>query len=103
MVFKHRRGFALSYVKQGKIYFTCRNYLQEPEQVQQKIRCLCDLCGGAYSKALFIALTTERSLRSVAMEYYVSEATLWRAVKKFYQNWQDEKIESGRPLASVTI
>ncbi len=39
---------------------------------------------GSCPEALKAVLTSQRSVRSIAMEYYVSESTLYRMRKQFY-------------------
>ena len=87
-MFKKRRGIKLPYNKQGLIYFTCVNHRDMPEHIQDKIADLCDEVGGEYSEALYKVVTdSNRSVRSLAIEYHTSERTLYRCRKKFYEAW----------------
>ena len=87
MKFKNRRGFNVPYNQQGLIYFTCINYARQPTEMQHKILNLCVQCGGEHYQALFMAVTTARNLLPIATEHYISEAYLWKLVKKFYESW----------------
>lgn len=95
MGFKKLRGVRLSEEKQGAVRFVCLTYADQPKQIQEKITRLCDKYGGAYSDALFEVMTTRRSVVSVAMEYYISENTLYRARRKFYENWFKKTAQKG--------
>lgn len=88
-MFKKRRGIELPYNKQGLIYFTCANYYDMPEDIQVKIVELCKEIGKEHSQVLFEVMTnSSKSIRKLAMEYYVSEMTLYRKRKKFYEMWE---------------
>lgn len=87
--FKKMRGIRLTYDEQGLVYFTCRNIKKQPQKVRDRILNLCLEIGGAeYYKALYAVLTTERSVRSIAMENCVSESQLYRLRKLFYEKWE---------------
>lgn len=85
--FKKRRGINLPYAKQGDIYFTCLNFRDKPQWVQDKIRKLCDTYGGEYGVLLFQVVTTDKSVRSIAMAGHIDETTLYRLRKAFYEAW----------------
>ncbi len=87
-MFKKRRGIELPYNKQGLIYFTCMNIADMPEHIQQKILRLCKDVGKEHSAALYKVVTdSNRSVRSLALEYNISEMSLYRYRKKFYEEW----------------
>ena len=87
-MFKKRRGIKLSYNKQGLIYFTCMNYKDMPDYIKEKIIDLCEDVGKEYSEVLFKVVTdSNRSIRSLSMEYHISEMSLYRYRKKFYEAW----------------
>ena len=87
-MFKKRRGIHIPYEQQGLIYFTCVNIADMPEQVQNKIERLCDEVGKEYSEVLYKVVTdNKRSIRSLAMEYHISETQLYHYRKKFYEAW----------------
>ena len=41
-MFKKRKGINVPYNKQGLIYFTCVNFKDMPENVQNRVKMLCD-------------------------------------------------------------
>lgn len=88
-MFKKRRGIHIPYNRQGLIYFTCVNIDDMPDEVQNKIYNLCqDIGGDEYSEVLFKVVTdSNRSIRSLAMEYHINEMSLYRFRKKFYESW----------------
>jgi hypothetical protein len=88
-MFRKLKGVSVPYKRQGLIYFTCVNYQQQPQWMQRKIDKLCQVCGGEYAEALK-ALMTEDGARvdGVAMRYHVSEGTLIRCRKRFYEEWR---------------
>jgi hypothetical protein len=87
-MFKKRRGIHIPYEQQGLIYFTCVNIADMPEQIQNKIERLCDEVGKEYSEVLYKVVTdNKRSIRSLAMEYHISETQLYHYRKKFYESW----------------
>lgn len=87
MAFKKLRGVHLPEKKQMLIRSICLNYRDRPKYEQEKIKRLCEKCGGAYSAALFEVMTTEYSVRSVALKYYISESVLYDIRKNFYESW----------------
>jgi hypothetical protein len=88
-MFKKRRGIKLPYNKQGLIYFTCVNHREMPEHIQDKIVSLCNEVGKEYSEALYKVVTdSNRSIRSLSMEYHISETQLYHYRKKFYESWE---------------
>lgn len=77
----------LPYEKQVYIRATCLLYKEQPRRVQEKIRRLCDQCGGVYSAALWESMTTKQSAVQIAMKYSMSESTLYRIRVDFYNAW----------------
>lgn len=65
----------------------CLNYKDRPKHEQEKIRRLCDKCGGAYSAALFRVMTTEDSITKISLEYNVSQSRLYDFRRDFYESW----------------
>jgi len=86
-VFKKMRGIKLPYVRQGLIYFTCRDYHNQPPNVQQKINNLCVEVAGEYYQALRDVLIFGRPVNEAALKHFCGEATLWRYKKRFYERW----------------
>lgn len=69
----------------------CLNYYDRPKWEQDKIKRLCDKCGGANSAALFRLMTTDESITKVSLDYYVSERSLNYYRKRFYESWYAKK------------
>ena len=87
-MFKKRRGIHIPYNEQGLIHFTCVNVNTMPEDVQQKILNLCNEVGKEHSKVLYEVVTnSNKSIRSLSMEYHISETQLYHYRKKFYESW----------------
>lgn len=90
-MFRKRRGIHIPYNKQGLIYFTCVNYKDMPEDIQQKIVNICNDVGGEdYADVLYKVVTdSNRSIRSLSIEYHISETQLYYYRKKFYEMWEE--------------
>ena len=91
VAFKKLRGIALPEERQGMIRFTCLTYADQPKHIQEKIRLLCQEAGGPYGAAVWEVMCTQESIISIAMRHHVSESTLYRARKDFYENWFRKK------------
>lgn len=89
-MFKKYRSIRLPYETQGYIYFQCRNFRMLPEERQRAIRRVCEAAADRYADALFAFLTTGRSAPAVGMEFYVSESSLYRFRKAFYEAYAKE-------------
>ncbi len=87
MGFKKLRGVALPEEQQGLVRYTCLNSDSQPKRTQEKIQRLCDDVGGAYSAALRQVMCSRKSITAISMEHYVSERTLYRMRKEFYEKW----------------
>lgn len=85
--FKKLRGVDLPYNKQGEIYFVCQNYRGQPKKVRDKIDRLCREIGREYADALFEMVTTDKGCTAIAMEHYMSEMTLYKLRRRFYERW----------------
>lgn len=88
MAFRKSRGIKLTEEWQGLIRFTCLTFDDQPEEVREKILELCRECGGEYRKALFEVMCTRKSMTKIAYENNVSEPTLYRKRKMFYERWR---------------
>lgn len=91
-MFKKMKGVNVTYVQQGLIYFCCRNYTNEPAEMQRRIVRLCMETAGIDWAALKDTVTTGKSIRLIAMEHSISESVLYRLRKRFYESWS-------RPMA----
>ena len=88
MSFKKLKGVKLSRSRQGFIRYTCLTYADQSQTVRDKITRLCTRIGGEeYAQALWEMLCTEESAVSISMRHCVSEATLYRLRKQFYESW----------------
>lgn len=85
--FKRLPSVKISYDRQGMIFFTCRNYRNLPEREKRWIRALCDRVGGENADALFAFMTTDISWQQTCADFYISERTLVRLRKAFYESW----------------
>ncbi|WP_101908865.1 hypothetical protein [Marasmitruncus massiliensis] len=81
------RGVDLPYIKQGLIYFTCRNFNDQPAIVQHKINNLCLECGKDHYQALFEVVTSSKSISRIAMDHHIDESWLYQLRKRFYVKW----------------
>ena len=80
----------MSYAKQQTIYRTCQNYINLPPGKKKKIERICRevVQGDEYDyRALFTVLTTQKSIRRIAFDNFVSERKLYYLRKKFYEMW----------------
>ena len=84
---KKLRGVRVSRNRQGYICYTCLTYDQQTRQVQKKIDRLLRQCGGPYSAALREVMCGGDSITAIALRHYVSESTLYRLRKDFYESW----------------
>lgn len=87
MSFRKLPGVCLPEEKQGLIRYTCLNYAGASRRTREKVERLCRTCGGEYEQALFEVMTTRKSITSIALAHYVSETTLYRLRKSFYEAW----------------
>lgn len=87
MSFKKIRSVSLPEEKQGLIRYTCLTYRDQPEYLQKKIRRLCRKCGGQYGAALWEIMCTNESAVGISRRHHVSESSLYRMRKDFYESW----------------
>lgn len=87
MSFKKIRSVSLPEEKQGLIRYTCLTYRDQPEHVQRKIRRLCQTHGGQYGAAVWEVMCTKESIVSISMRHHVSESSLYRMRKDFFEAW----------------
>lgn len=84
------RSVKVPHDKQGLLFFTCRNYINMPEETRRKIDDLCwQISKGdeAYRSALFDMLTTNRGVDQICMKHFVRQKTLYDMRKQFYEEW----------------
>lgn len=92
MVFKKLRGCKLSYNEQLLVRAICLNYKRLPNKTKHRINNLCLACGGDYYNSLFRAMTTQQSIRFIAIDENVSESQLYRARLEFYNKFFKEQF-----------
>lgn len=79
----------MSYEKQGIIYFTLQNICEQPSEIRNKAKALCDKIAGADSQALYVFLTSNiDTAQSVSLKYYIAERKLYQLRKEFYIEWE---------------
>lgn len=86
-MFKYKPSIRLSYERQGYIYFKSLSYNTLRESEREAIDELCQKAGGEYREALFKFVTTDTSATKICMEHYLSKATLYRLVKRYYETF----------------
>ena len=93
-MFKKMRSVKLSYVKQGCVYFTCRDFSDQEPIIQQKIINMCMNIAGKRYKQLQDIMIRGKDIRTTAIDsqcgYYdvkSSPSTLIALRKKFYEQW----------------
>ena len=85
------RGVRVSRNRQGFIRYACLTYDEQPKGMRNKIdRLLCE-CGGSYCAALREVMCGEDSITAIALRHYVSESTLYRMRKNFYESWDGKR------------
>ncbi len=89
-MFKFKAGINASYERQGYIYFKSLNYKMLSQKEKSAIDKLCISVGKEYSDALFKFVTTDTTATKICLEYYISKATLYRIVKRYYETFPPE-------------
>jgi len=84
-VFRFKKGIEVEYDLQGYIYFTSRRFRKLPKGQQALIRSLVREVAPGYEKALLEFLTTDSSAVAVCMKYHLSESTLERLARRYYE------------------
>ena len=85
--FCYKRGIKASYERQGYIFFLSRQYKSLDAAARGKIQALCREQGGEYARALFEFVTTDASATAIAMRHHMDKTTLYRKVRKYYENF----------------
>ena len=89
-MFRYRSGIKVDYDRQGYIYFTSRLFDDLSYRDKEKIRKLCEKCAGKDAPALLEYVTRDTTATSVCMKHYISKSTLYRSVRKYYENFPDK-------------
>ena len=90
--FKSMPACRMSYVQQGIVFFTCQNFRALDDATKDKIRAICTECGagdGMKRKAILTYMTTRISWRECCDRHYISDATLDRLRRRFYELWKE--------------
>ena len=90
MPYRFKRGVRVSADRQMYIYSTSRLYKDWSAEDREKIKQLCHKCGGEHFPALFEFVTKDTTATAIEMKYPTSRATLYRIVKKYYENFPDK-------------
>ena len=90
MAFRYKKGICVPYRRQGYIYFTLLNVASLPPEKREKLKRLCDEAAGEHSAALWAYLTREKSAVTVGEEFYLSQDTLFRLRKRFYEGFPEK-------------
>ncbi len=89
-MFKYKPGINVSYDRQGYIYFYSMGYNYANRDKRAVIDGLCQEYGGEHWEALREFMTTEHTATVVCRRCYLSRATLYRAVKRYYEGFPDD-------------
>lgn len=84
-MFKFRKHLGIPYQVQGYIHFKSHNYHRLSDHERSEIDELCHLAGGEYEAALRRFLITDVTATKVCIDYFLSKATLYRCVDKYYK------------------
>ena len=90
--FKFMPSYKMSYTQQGVVFFACQNFRNQPKELQDEIRAIATVCGGGDGmkrKAILTYMTTRISWRECCDRHYISDATLDRLRRRFYQLWKE--------------
>lgn len=89
--FKFMRTVGLSYEEQGECYFTCQRYAKLDRIERERIESICrSVSAGDDVKrqAILAYMTTRISWRETCARFYVSDSTLDRLRRRFYELWK---------------
>lgn len=86
-MFRLKRSISLGYNRQGYIYFLSRCYYDLCPTRRSQILELITAAGGEYADALFEFVTTDATATAICLKNYISRATLYRAVKRYYESF----------------
>lgn len=85
--FKFRPGIRKSYDEQGEIFFRCRRYASQGKTVRRRVDEMIHRAGGEYANALREYLLTNAGWVEVCQKWYISDRTLQRIVRRFFELW----------------
>ena len=91
MAFRYKKGIRVPYKRQGYIYFTMLAVRDLPREKQEKMRRLCmEAAGAQHFDALWDLLTCEDGYVAVSLRHNVSQETLFRLRKRFYEGFPEK-------------
>ncbi len=90
--FHIKKSIGCTYIEQGYVYFTSRNYSALPRKRQERIEQLAKEVAGEYADALLEFVTTDKGYVAVSQKYHLSERTLYGVVAKYYQGFVRRRI-----------
>lgn len=85
--FKKLRSVRKSYEEQAYIFYACATYEKQNAATRRKIENLCTRAAGEYAPALLEFLTSSADFRHICETHHISDSTLERVRKKFYELW----------------
>ena len=86
-MFRFKKSVDVNYDRQGYIYFTSKNYANLSSWQQRRLLDLCHEAGGEYHAAVFEFVTTDIGAAAVCMRHHLSQSTLERAVRRYYERF----------------
>ena len=81
---RRKKGVHRPLEEQRYICAVSQMYRRLDPDKQARIRQLCRQAAPGYEEALLAFVTTSRTTTSVAMEFFISEATLHRAARRYF-------------------
>ena len=69
------------------VFYLIWNEKKNQAEKKEKIRQLCREAGGENSQALLAFVTSDKSATEVCMAHFISKATLYRAVQRYYEGF----------------
>ena len=104
--FRFMKRINKNYNEQGYIYFLSKKYNELPLMQQVDIDEHCENVGGAYAEALKKYVTTDISATAVCIKHCMSESTLSRLIKRYYDEFP-EKLSAylcpGNPNVMISL
>ena len=84
MGYRKLNSVPLPEVRQGLIYYICRNFSHQSAKKRAKIEELCLRVAGVHAEALMELLKTDKSTQAIAMKYYIDHSHLCKCRRDFY-------------------
>lgn len=91
-MYRYKRGIPVDYNTQGYIYFVSLMYCALSAPEQERIDALCETAGGQYRDALFAFVTTNAGYEECCRRHYISQAQLYRIVRRYYILFSEEIV-----------